>query len=137
MACPLHAEDAFEPGDDFVGGGVGGFVEVDDAGGDVGFQVAAEGRAAGGDGGEVAGADEYCALLVHYSVWEDGILTLVPIPQQQWPGACIDRWSDRLGLDDHVLPFVLLHQSHLVLRARVEWGKLSRVRSMRQRETIA
>ena len=35
MTCLFDTEDTFDPGDDFVGGGVGGFVEVDDSIGDV------------------------------------------------------------------------------------------------------
>ena len=38
-------------------GGVGGFVKVDDAGADVGFEVALEWCAAIGYGSEVAGSD--------------------------------------------------------------------------------
>jgi len=30
MSCFFDTEDAFDPGDDFVGGWVGGFVEIDD-----------------------------------------------------------------------------------------------------------
>jgi len=42
-----------------VRGGIGRFVEIDDAGGDVGFEIASERCAACGDGCEVTGADEY------------------------------------------------------------------------------
>ena len=52
----FDAEDAFDPGDDLVAGGVGGFVEVDDPRGDVVFEGAGEGGGAAGDGGVVGGA---------------------------------------------------------------------------------
>ena len=60
----LDTEHALEPCDDFVGGRVGGLVEVDDTGGDVGGQVAAERVATGGDRGEVTGADQDCRCLL-------------------------------------------------------------------------
>lgn len=40
---------------------VGGFVEVDDTGADVGLEVTLEGRSTGRDWGEVAGANKHCA----------------------------------------------------------------------------
>lgn len=54
----LDTEHALEPCDDFVGRRVGGLVEVDDTGGDVRGQVAAERVAASGNRGEVTGADQ-------------------------------------------------------------------------------
>ena len=67
MACSVDAEYALQPCDDFVRGWVGGFIEVDDAGGDVGFEIAAERCAAGWDWGEVAGSDEYCEVKSVYA----------------------------------------------------------------------
>ena len=60
----LDTEHALEPCDDFVGRRVGGLVEVDDTGGDVGGQVAAERVAASGNRGEVTGADQDCKILL-------------------------------------------------------------------------
>jgi hypothetical protein len=61
VTSAVHAENALKPCDDFVGGGVGGLVEVDDTGGDVGFEIAAQWCASGGNRCEVTGADENCA----------------------------------------------------------------------------
>jgi hypothetical protein len=61
VTSAVNTEHALEPGDDFVRGRVGGLVEVDDTGRDVGGQVAAERVAAGGNRGEVTGADQDCA----------------------------------------------------------------------------
>ena len=69
MPGALDTQHALKPSDDFVRGGVRGFVEVDDARGDVLFEFAAEGRAARGYGGEVAGPDEYC-VCGQYD-WDD------------------------------------------------------------------
>lgn len=44
MASFVYSEYAFDPRDDFVGGGVGRFVEVDDTVGDVFFERTREGR---------------------------------------------------------------------------------------------
>lgn len=52
-------ENALNPGDDLVTGRVGGLVQVDHAGADVGLDVAAQRRAAMGDGSEVGVADEH------------------------------------------------------------------------------
>lgn len=57
MSRLFDTEDPFDPGDDLVTGWVGGFVEVDDTGGDVIFEVASEGGGAAGDGCVVGGAD--------------------------------------------------------------------------------
>ena len=57
MASFLDAQNAFDPGDDLVGGGVGGFVEIDDAIANVFVDGPAKGGVAAGDGGVVAGAD--------------------------------------------------------------------------------
>ena len=61
VTSALNAEHALEPGDDFVRGRVGGLVEVDDTGRNVGGQVAAERVATSGNRGEVTGADQDCA----------------------------------------------------------------------------
>lgn len=55
----LDPQHALDPGDDFMGGWIRGLVEVDHAGGDVGFEVALERGATVWNGGEVTGADEY------------------------------------------------------------------------------
>jgi hypothetical protein len=66
----LDTEHALEPCDDFVGRRVGGLVEVDDTGGDVGGQVAAERVATSGNRGEVTGADQNCRfVLVACAKW--------------------------------------------------------------------
>lgn len=102
-------EHALNPGDDFVGGGVGGLVlvgvstrsdcqrmvlrnqcrngkayQVDDTGGHVGLDVALGGRRAGGDGSEVTGADEEVAIVL----------------QEKRPLAGVDRGLGSLGLDN-------------------------------------
>lgn len=53
----FDAEEALDPGDDLVGGRVGGLVEVEDAVFEVLGEGALQGGVAGGDGGVVAGAD--------------------------------------------------------------------------------
>ena len=58
VAGLVDAEDALDPGDDFVGGGIGGLVEVDHTRGDIGLEVTTVRIAADGDGCEVGGADE-------------------------------------------------------------------------------
>lgn len=56
----LHSlpQYSLDPRDDFMAGGVGGFVEVYDTRADVRFDVALKGCAADGDGREVTGADQ-------------------------------------------------------------------------------
>ena len=51
-------------------GRIRGFVEVDDAGRDVGFEVAFEGCTAAGNGSEMTGPNEYCGEM---SVTKSGI----------------------------------------------------------------
>ena len=58
MAGLLDAEHTLDPCYYFVTGRVGGFVKVDDAGGDVGFEVALVGCAPTGDWGEVPCSNE-------------------------------------------------------------------------------
>jgi hypothetical protein len=60
VTSALDTEHALQPCDDFVRGGVRGLVEVDDARGDVGGQVAAERVATGRDRCEVTGTDQNC-----------------------------------------------------------------------------
>ena len=57
VAGLFDAEEALDPGDDLVGGRVGGLVEVEDAVFEVLGEGALQGGVAGGDGGVVAGAD--------------------------------------------------------------------------------
>ena len=70
MAGLLDAEDALYPSDDFVGGRVGGFVEVYYAVGEVGGELAGEGRRTGGDGSVVACADVELDLFL-WLVFDD------------------------------------------------------------------
>lgn len=64
VTSALNTEHALKPCHDFVGGGVGGLVEVDDTGGDVGGKVAAERVATSGNRGEVTGTDQDCGFLL-------------------------------------------------------------------------
>lgn len=103
-------EHALDPGDDFVGRGVGGLVlvgvsmrsdckrmilkdlsftksnayQVDDTGGDIGLDVALGRRRTGGDGGEMTGADEEIAVVL----------------QEKRPLAGVDGGLGSLGLDN-------------------------------------
>lgn len=54
-------EDPLHPSDDFVTGGVGGLVQVDDTGANVGLKVTLKRRSTSRDRGEVTGANEHCA----------------------------------------------------------------------------
>lgn len=54
----LDAENAFDPGYDFVAGGIRGLVKVDDARADVGFDVAVQGGTADRNRSEMTGADK-------------------------------------------------------------------------------
>ena len=64
MAGLLDAQDALDPGDDLVGGGVDGLVQVDAAGLDVVLDGAVEGRGAVGQGCVVVGSDvEFVEVL--------------------------------------------------------------------------
>jgi hypothetical protein len=96
----LHIEDLLDPGDDLVGAGIGGLVEVDDSVFEVFLDGPLEGGVSGGDGGVVRGED------IHEMV----------VFEQQWP---LLRPNARalLGWPDHVL---LLHDLfvHLSLLLR-------------------
>jgi len=70
VAGLLDAEEALDPGDDLVRGGVSGLVEVEDAVFEVFREGAFEGGVAGGDGGVVAGADVESVVVFE----EDGPL---------------------------------------------------------------
>jgi hypothetical protein len=61
VASTLTTQDALDPGDDFVRGGVGGLVEVDDTAGDVRLEITLEGSCARGDGSKVSSANKDCA----------------------------------------------------------------------------
>lgn len=52
-------EHTLDPSDNFMTGRVGGLVQVDDTGADVGLEVTLERCAAGGNGCEVTGANEH------------------------------------------------------------------------------
>ena len=73
MSRPIDAEYALDPADDLVTAGVGGFVEVDYAGGDVILERSGEGGGAAGDGSEVGGADV-----------EGGVVF-----EEEGPGGCV------------------------------------------------
>jgi len=94
VTSALNAEHALEPGDDFVRGRVGGLVEVDDTGRNVGGQVAAERVATSGNRGEVTGADQ----------------ELIPVLQKKRPVGVVDIGRDGLRLDDKL--FILPDESH-------------------------
>lgn len=79
----LDTENSLDPRDDFVTGGVGGLVEVDDAGRNVALQVALVGSAAVGNGNEVTATDEQ----------------LVVVLQQERPLAGVDLGRNGLRLD--------------------------------------
>lgn len=53
-------QDALHPRDNLVGGRVGGLVQVDNTGADIGLEVTLQGRSTGGNRSEVAGANEHC-----------------------------------------------------------------------------
>lgn len=53
-------EDALHPRDNLVGRRVGGLVQVDNTGADVGLEVTLQGRSTGRDRSEVTGANEHC-----------------------------------------------------------------------------
>ena len=74
MSSLLHAQDAFDPGDDFVGGGVGGFVQVDHSVGEMFSDGAGEGGGSGWDGCVVGGTDV-----------EVGVVT-----EEEGPFGCVD-----------------------------------------------
>lgn len=64
MTSFLNTQDTTDPCDNFVGGGVGGLVQVDNTVTDVVVNVALQGRATVGDGGVVAGSDvEFVVVL--------------------------------------------------------------------------
>ena len=58
MTCLFDAEHALDPCYDFMAGRVGWFVEVDDAGGYVGFEIAFERGTSMWDWCEMACSDE-------------------------------------------------------------------------------
>lgn len=58
VASSVNAEDALDPSNNFVGGRVGGLVEVDDTAGDVRLEIALERSRAGRNWGEVTGANK-------------------------------------------------------------------------------
>jgi hypothetical protein len=64
VSSTLNTEHALQPCDNFVGRWVRGLVKVDDTGGDVGGQVAAERVATSGNRGEVTGTDQNCSFLL-------------------------------------------------------------------------
>lgn len=111
MTGAVNAEDALEPGDDFVRGWVGWLIEVDDSRRDVRLEIALEWCAARGDWGEVAGANEDWRGQgrLEYCDWSralGGYLTLVPVLEQQRPVAGVDAGRNVLGLY-HLLLFLL------------------------------
>lgn len=95
VTCFFNVEHALNPCDDFVGGGVGGFVEVYNTGGDITLDVSHVRLAAMGDGCEMSRPDEQ----------------LVVVLQQQWPVAGVGSGCCALRLDDM---FVLLRLDQLL-----------------------
>jgi hypothetical protein len=79
----LTSKNALDPSDDLVRGRVGRLVEVNDTRADVLLEVALQGRAAIGDGSEVASSDE----------------ELVVVLEEERPLAGVEGRSGRLGLD--------------------------------------
>jgi hypothetical protein len=59
VTSTVNTENALEPCDDFVRGGVRRLVEVDDTGGDVGLEITAKRGASCRDGREVTGPDQH------------------------------------------------------------------------------
>lgn len=53
-------QDALHPRDNLVGRRVGGLVQVDNTGADVGLEVTLQRRSTGRDRSEVTGANEHC-----------------------------------------------------------------------------
>lgn len=53
-------QDALHPRDNLVGGRVGGLVQVDNTGADVGLEITLQRRSTGRDRSEVTGANEHC-----------------------------------------------------------------------------
>ena len=64
MSGLFDAQHALDPCDDFVGGRVGGLVEVDHAGTDIALEVAFQGGGSMRYRCEVAGSDEYYRINV-------------------------------------------------------------------------
>lgn len=104
VAGLLNIQDLLDPGDDFVGAGIGGLVEVDDTVLQVLLEGPLERGVSGGDGSVVSGED------IHEMV----------VFEQQWPLLRPDARA-LLGRPDHVLLLhhlfvhlsLLLHQSFL------------------------
>jgi len=59
MASLLDAKYSLDPCDNFMTGGIGGFVEIDNTGGDVGLEVAFQWCAATWDRSEMACSNKY------------------------------------------------------------------------------
>lgn len=64
VASLIDLEDALDPGDDLVGRGIGGFVEVYDAVLEVLCKIALEGRGAAGDGRVVGGQNIHSFIVL-------------------------------------------------------------------------
>jgi hypothetical protein len=97
VASLFSSKNALDPRDDFVTGGVGGLVEVNDTRADVGLDVSLQWRAAIGDRCEVTGADEQ----------------LVVVLEEQRPRARVKSRCDGLGLDGVlIVPLVAFDDVH-------------------------
>jgi hypothetical protein len=55
-------QDTFDPGDYFVAGGVGGFIEVDHSRADILLQISLQRSASCWNRNEVAGSNEHCKI---------------------------------------------------------------------------
>lgn len=86
VAGLFNAEEALDPGDDLVGGGVGGLVEVEDAVSEVFGDGAFEGGVAGGQRRVVAGADVEAVVVL----------------EEDRPLGGVERRGEGLGFDQVV-----------------------------------
>lgn len=108
-------KNALDPGDDLVGGRVGGLVEVDDAGADVRLEVALQRRASVGNGSKVSGSNQDCGRQVSLSgfkslFWEQMPLTLFVVLEEQRPLARVNGRCHGLRLDGVLVLRPLLHK---------------------------
>lgn len=95
-------EDSLHPCYDFVTGRIGGLVEVDDTGADVGLEVTLERRSTSRNRSEMTGANEHCAktrlAMVQRLLQEKG-RTLVVVLKQKGPVLSGNGGVDHLWLD--------------------------------------
>lgn len=103
-------QDALHPRDNLVGRRVGGLVQVDDTGADVGLEVTLQRRSTGRDRSEVTGANEHCKKgprsVLHgqgqfffLSLEKSFTRTLLVVLEQERPVLAGQGRVNRLGLD--------------------------------------